>query len=278
MKIRVIAAAALILTACGRFAEPSAGIERPTGANDLILRVDVGGGFIPVEYTLRSFPMLSIFGDGRLITQGPQIEIYPGPALPNLLVRTVSDEGVDAILEAADDAGLLGPGRDYDFPCIADAGTTTFTLNAGGATHVVSAYALFEGAGDCPGVDAEARGKLVEFQTKLGDLASWLPAGSLGEERPFVEDELRVFVRPYSASPEPELEQQVVEWPLPTPLDTFGEPYPDLENTRCGVVSGTDHDELRDAAQLANELTPWASNGARYQLIFRPLLPDEHDC
>jgi hypothetical protein len=279
MRIRAIAAAAFILAACGRFAAPTEGrVERPTGADELVLRVDVGGGFIPLEYTLRSFPVLSIFGDGRLITQGPQIEIYPGPALPNLQARAISDGGVDAILEAADDAGLLGPDRDYDFPCIADAGTTTFTLNAGGATHVVSAYALFEGAGDCPGVDVEARAKLVEFQNKLGDLASWLPEGSLGEERPFVEDELRVFVRPYSASPEPGLDQRAVEWPLSTSLGTFGEQYSDLEDTRCGVVSGADHDALRDSAQLANELTPWVGDGVRYQLILRPLLPDEHGC
>jgi len=279
MKIRAIAAVALLLTACGRLARlGDGGIDHPTGADDLVLRVDVGGGFIPVEYTLRNFPSFALYGDGRLVSQGPQIEIYPGPALPSLLVRTVSGDGIDTILEAAQDAGLLGPDRSYEFPCIADAGTTTFTLSADGAKHVVSAYALYEGATDCPGIDDDARAKLAEFQTKLGDLASWLPDGSLGKERAFVEDELRVFVRPYAASPEPDLQQPVVEWPLVTPLDTFGERYPGLEDTRCGAVSGADHDALRIAAQQTNELTPWTSAGTRYLLVFRPLLPEEHGC
>jgi len=31
-------------------------------------------------------------------------------------------------------------------------------------------------------------------------------------------------------------------------------------------------------AEKANELTPWRSDGAEFQLFFRPLLPDESGC
>jgi ribosomal protein L18 len=122
------------------------------------------GGFVPYEYTLGSTPFWSLFGDGTLIVPGPQIEIYPGPALPNLTATPVSEDGIQAILEAAREAGLMDGDANYGDQCIADAATTVFTTNADGTTTVVSAYALDVGepAGTCGNDrDAEARGKLA---------------------------------------------------------------------------------------------------------------------
>ena len=34
---------------------------------------------------------------GKLIVHGPQIEIFPGPLLPNLVGRPISQAGIDAI-------------------------------------------------------------------------------------------------------------------------------------------------------------------------------------
>jgi hypothetical protein len=31
-------------------------------------------------------------------------------------------------------------------------------------------------------------------------------------------------------------------------------------------------------AQSANQLTPWRSDGAKFAILFRPLLPDESGC
>ncbi len=98
------------------------GIAHPTGADEVVLRVAYEGGFVPYEYTLSSVPSWSLFGDGTLIVQGPQIEIYPGPALPNLVAIPISEEGVQAILEAARDAGLMDGDATYGNDCIADAG------------------------------------------------------------------------------------------------------------------------------------------------------------
>jgi hypothetical protein len=273
--------AAFVATSCaGLRSDPrSGGIDHPTGAGDLIVRVHLGGGFVPVDYTLREIPFFSIYGDGRLITLGPQIEIYPGPALPNLLVTQISEEGIQAILEAARDAGLLGPDRRYDHPGIADAHTTTFTVVAEGRTHVVSAYALGfdeQPAGLISQEDLEARQKLNDFQMKLGDLGSWLPEGSVGEEEPFSFDELRIFVRD-QAPRDDALEQPELRWPLSPGLADFGAVLPDLD-IRCGSVQGSDLDALMPLAQEANELTPWRNDDHLYGLIFRPLLPDESGC
>ncbi|HEX9123403.1 MAG TPA: hypothetical protein VF984_08595 [Actinomycetota bacterium] len=277
-----VLALALAATACGRVAGPGGGgsdsIEHPTGSDRLVLRAETGGGFVAPAYELRRIPDFSLFGDGRLVTEGPVVEIYPGPALPNVLVRTVSEDGIQAVLEAAKGAGLFGPDAHYDFPCIADAPTTTFTVYAEGIRHEVSAYALGEGQATCSGADVEARSKLAAFERKLTDLQSWLPQGSLGAEGPFDPAAMRAYVQPYAQAPDPGLEQQVVDWPLGGPLATFGEPDPNLPDTRCGVVSGSDLQTLLPLAEKASELTPWRSAGTDYSLLFRPLLPDESGC
>ena len=287
-----VAAVAVLASACGGLANDdpgsggttgatgATGIAHPTGADQLILGMAYEGGFVPYEYTLGSTPFWSLFGDGTLIVPGPQIEIYPGPALPNLTSTPVSEDGIQEILEAARDAGLMDGDANYGDQCIADAATTVFTTDADGQTSVVSAYALDVGepAGTCGSdEEADARAKLAAFQAKLTDLRSWLPDGSVGTERSYDPTEMRVYVLPYQG--DAELPQNPIEWPLEPPLDSFGEP---VENapaaTRCGVVESEDLTTLLAAARDANTLTPWTSGGTEYQLIFRPLLPDEHDC
>jgi hypothetical protein len=287
-----ISAVAVLASACGGVANDdpgsggatgatgATGIEHPTGADQLILRMAYEGGFVPYEYTLGSTPFWSLFGDGTLIVPGPQIEIYPGPALPNLTATQLSEDGIQAILEAARDAGLLDGDANYGDQCIADAATTVFTTTADGTTSVVSAYALDVGepAGTCGNAkDADARARLAAFQARLTDLRSWLPDGSVGSERPFDPTEMRVYVLPYQG--DPELPQDQIEWPLEPALDTFGQPIQNAPaDIRCGVVTGEDLATLLAATRDANALTPWTSDGSDYQLIFRPLLPDEHTC
>ena len=77
-----------------------------------------------------------------MITEGPVTDIYPGSALPNLRVRRLSEEGIQAVLKRAAAAGLLGPDRRYDTMTTSDMPTTVFTLVAGGRRHVVSVYGL----------------------------------------------------------------------------------------------------------------------------------------
>ena len=287
-----IAAVAVLASACGGVgnddsgsggatgATGATGIEHPTGADQLILRTAYEGGFVAYEYTLGSTPFWSLFGDGTLIVPGPQIEIYPGPALPNLIATPVSEEGIQAILVAARDAGLMDGDANYGDLCIADAADTVFTIDADGQTSVVSAYALDVGepAGTCgSGKDADARAKLAAFQAKLTDLQSWLPDGSLGTERPYDPTEMRVYVLPYQG--DPELPQDPFAWPLDGSLDAFGKPIENAPaDARCGVVTGEDLTTLLAAARDANALTPWTSGGIDHHLIFRPLLPDESGC
>ena len=102
------------------------------------------------------------------------------------------------------------------------------------------------------------------------------PIDRAGEETTFDPTEMRVYVLPYQG--DPELPQKAMDWPLDTPLSAFGEPLANDQQTRCGVVTGDEFRQVYAAAQTANQLTPWVSDGTEYRLILRPLLPDEHTC
>ena len=280
--IVMVAAFALAAAACGGVGDGGAGggsdesIDHPTGPDEVVLRVALEGGFVPVEVNLARIPGWTLYGDGTVIVEGPQIEIYPPPALPNLLASRISEEGIQAILRAARDAGLMDGDASYDYPCITDVPTTVFTTSAGGATSVVSAYAI-DASGMCPDVDEDARAALRDFVMELGNLASWLPEGAVGAEEPYVPSELRLYVSEYQ--PDPNLPQETVEWPLETPMTSPDKPGDrTTEDLSCFVLTGSDVDVLLPGLRQANTLTPWQSEGVDHRLIVRPLLPDEHGC
>jgi hypothetical protein len=287
-----VAATAPTLALAQGDATPAAegAIEHPTGADDLILRVELAGGFVPVAFTISSLPQFSLYGDGRAVFTGPMIEIFPSPALPNLRQVVLTEAGIQQVLAAARDSGLLDGDKEYTNDMIADAATTVFTVNAGGKTTTVTAYAL--GLGDNPRWTAEERAaiaKLQEFANETLDVAFWLdPANLASGDEAYPIERLQVLAEPIApsmATPEvsddPTENQPPTDWPLSTPIaealpitDLFG---PDL-NFTCGVITGADAATLLAAAQQANVLTPWVSEGNSYILWFRPLLPDETGC
>lgn len=256
--------------------EPTpAGIEHPTGSDELVLRIEYRGGFVPESYHLTRLPILSLYGDGRLVLEGPQIEIYPGPALPNLLVRDLTEEGIQSILAAALDAGLSGKDRYLRHDGIADAADTVFTVVAGGGRHETSVYALGYDEGVSED-DAKARRTLSRFLDDMTNLDPWLPEGSVGAERPFESEAIRFFVTEGRPFTDEGVEQQPVDWPLAQPLASF---LPKDNSTYgCGSAAGDDADKLRATASQASELSPWRSEGKIFGVVFRPLLPDEQGC
>lgn len=281
----VLAAAACSTTGGGASNAPSAsdlpGIDHPTGAKDLVIRLRHVGGFAPPSFHFTQAPVVAVYGDGTVIVPGPVPAIYPGPAMPNLQQATITPAGLQKLLEAAREAGLLGPDAHYDLGGIMDASTAEFTVNAGGAVHTVSAYALMEGmqvpAGTDPAVVA-ARAKLGTFQSLLTSLE-----GLLGSEisawEPYEAEAVQLLVTNGAPQDDQGLGQQPIAWPLGTPLAGFGETHADLiQGERCGVVMGADLDELRPLLAQANTLTPWTDEDAAFGIAIRPLLPDETGC
>ncbi len=266
------------LAACGGTGSDGPGgdtITHPTGANDLVLRVETGGGFVPVEYNLTAMPEVSIYGDGRVIVTGPVMAIYPGPATPNLQTAVISQETLQAMLAAAKEAGLFQNGVDYGRPNITDVGTTKFTINADGTTYVTDVYALGmeEGTSGLSmeqqqqrAVLSDLRGKLVDVMAYTDEELTWASYRSTA---------MAVYSRPadQSGSGDPDVEPNRLQWPL-SDLATAGEPV-QPEGYRRVVLTGDDTAALSDALVSATQITIWESNGTDYLLFFRPLLPDE---
>ena len=129
--------------------------------------------------------MLSVYGDGRAISQGPILAIYPGPALPNLQVATISPAGMQRLLAAAREAGLLERGLDYGQPAVADGPTTTFTVAAEGEVFETSIYYLSpENASDrvLTKDQVALRARVESFQSMVSDLQGWL-GDDIGRQR-----------------------------------------------------------------------------------------------
>ncbi|MGQ0680085.1 MAG: hypothetical protein ACT4OM_10625 [Actinomycetota bacterium] len=257
------------------------------GAGDVIVRISAGGGFVPVEVNLAGLPQLTLYGDGRLIVQGPMIAIFPAPALPNLLVRRIQPAGVNAILEAARTAGLTGRNRNFDQASskVTDLPTTEFVVATDAGTHTTSIYGIdFVQEVELSQDEREAVNRLLEFRELLTGLETFLPEGSLGPESTFDSEEIRVYVTEQVILPaegdQPtgdELPQEPVAWPLATPLAAFGQPT-QPEGYRCGTVQGEELNQFLKVARSANQLTPWTSQASSFVLVVRPLLPDESGC
>jgi hypothetical protein len=97
----------LALTACGPKDSPAAPGDDPDA---LVLRVTQGGGYTAPGADLGRLPLVSVYRDGRVITEGPVVAIYPAPAWPNVQVTRLDDDAVTDLVDAALDAGVTATG------------------------------------------------------------------------------------------------------------------------------------------------------------------------
>jgi len=280
MRLRRFASIAFLTLLGSSCAEPRSADAPSTQPGELVLRWGYEGGFTPPEHQLVSLPPFSLYGDGTIVRPGPQIEIYPPPALPALETLTVDESGVDAIVDAAFEAHLdsVSDLTEMGSVGITDAPETVFTLRARGVDRTVRVYALMDIGPSPPGMsDAEyaARRSLLDLVDALGSLETWLPEGSLSEARTYRPAGSRIYVSAYRG--EPDLTQPEIAWPLAESLADLGDDTG--TGFRCVASTGSEwRDRLAPAAEGANQLTPWRSEDRRYALAFRPLLPDETGC
>lgn len=235
------------------------GFDHPTGADDIVVRIAYEGGFVPVEVAFLNLPTLLVTGDGQAIVQGPVVEIYPGPLLPNMQARPVTEAGIQDLLGLAEDHGLLAD-VEYTNPTnIADAPDTVVEIAANGETFVHRAYAL--------GISDEtdpARAALADFVAQAtGD---WLYGDNpeLGPEAPYTSDTFLIRaseVGDYTGDIEP----TVVDWPADASVRL-------ADAGECAAVPAP---EVGDLFADANQLTFFAEDGITYQLTVKPLLPGD---
>ncbi|GAA2589274.1 hypothetical protein GCM10010399_19200 [Dactylosporangium fulvum] len=275
----LIVTALLAAGGCAGESSPSA----PTASfppGEMVLQVSVGGGFVPVAVAVTELPTLSVYGDGRVITTGPVPAIYPGPALPNVQVRHISQADIAKLTKLAVDAGV-GMDRDLGMPNVADAPTTEITVRTAAGLQRTSAPALGIGSTDeLTEPQRAAREQLQRLVEDLTDLPKTLGASAIDQSAAYVPTVLAVVAMPWQPTDDPVLKDpSAVAWPGPAlPGEPVGEPAGDHPDVRCVTATGAQVTEILAAAGSANARTPWTSGGSSWSVSFRPLLPHESSC
>ena len=269
----------VVATACGNgdVAVEQADIVPHPGGEQVVLQVKTTGRPAAPESYFTDVPSLTVLGNGRMITEGVQVAVFPPPILPPLLERKATERGLQQLLGAAGAAGLLSPGLEYGRPEIAEASTTVIQVQAEGQAFTREIYALTEttSAAALTEQQQELRHRLTDFLQSVRTPETGLVAPSqLSEPRPFDAEAFAIRTQAVPAGSDPvpsaDLEPQILQWPL-TEVD------PDAARS-CLVVRGARAERLAEAAVRITTLTRFRWNDMTYSLKVRPLLPNEEHC
>ncbi len=256
----------------GGASEPPPGtIAHPTGATDVILRFEEGGGFVPFGFLLTQAPEFTLYGDGTVVARNLQQDPLPDVGGVSVIhpFRTVklAEPDVQALLAFALRDGGLGLAKlRYEHNQVADAPSAIFTINVEGGQKVVDVYALgMEGA---PPADLDARRAFVALAERLRELA----ADATFANELYVPHAYRgVLTEGFPGN---------VERPWPWPgidPDTFGPKDPSGNVIFQRVLTPEEFAAVGVAGAEGGLLNAMlrAADGTLYSLSVRPLLPDE---
>lgn len=235
----------------------AAGYDYATGADDVVIDVSYEGGFVPADMLFARTPVAMVVGDGRVLSTGPVIAIYPGPLLPNAQQASITPEGIQQLLALADELGLLTQLEYERNDRIADAQDTVVTINVNGETYQHRAYAL--------GMEPEtgARADLAEFVTAMTDLESTI-GDQVGPTEPYVPDTFLVRATPIDLEAMTfEVEPTVVPWPQDISIRL-------ADAAECAELPA---EEAQALFADANQLTFFMEGDATYQVAAVPQVP-----
>lgn len=277
--VAAVVVAAVLLGACGNQQVVKVGtddvISHPPG-DALVLQVRRVGGLNP-KRVFTEVPPVTVLGNGTVVVQGAQMTVFPPPLLPSLFQVQLSEEGLQGLLAAADEAGLTTPPPDYGVPAIADAPSTVITVHAKGKQFTHEIPALFEATGAGPGVterQAARRQAVSRFVAALPTPERGLvPPEEVGKAEPFEAERFAILARPVQPGedePVEGIEPEVLEWSLPD-IDL-------RQAADCLVVEREQAEPLADLVAGANTLTRFRQDGLVYTLALRALVPPEQGC
>ena len=213
--------------------------EYATGADDVVIDVSYEGGFVPPELIFARTPAAMVTGDGRALSTGPVIAIFPGPLLPNVLQQSITPDGTQMLLALADELGLLADVEYARNDQIADATDTVVTITVDGTTYHHQAYAL-----DIEPESDPARADLSTFVAAMTDLPSTV-GDELGTDEPFVPPAYLIRATPIDLSTTTfDVEPTIEEWPADAPVRL-------ADAAECAELPVADGEALfADATQL----------------------------
>jgi hypothetical protein len=250
-------------------------IDHKTGATDVILRIERGGGLVPMEFSASQAPAFTLYGNGIVVFQ-PVVTTFPEPdatgAVRGVPWRPVhlDEDQIQKLLEFALTNGGLGTARDsYRADGIADTPDTIFTIHAGGIDKTVTVNALSEESQ--PGPDSGARAAFAGLARRLLDFDQ---GGTIASDV-YLADRYRAVL--IERESQPGLVAMPWPWPALTTSDfkadaqggglTF--PHRALGALEVGQL------KLSNIEGGVQGVTLKAADGKLYSFILRPLLVDE---
>jgi hypothetical protein len=251
-------------------------IPHPSGATELVLQFSAKDGFLGNRLLshFTEVPQFSLYGDGTVIRAGVVSE---GSVVPNLETAKLPEESVQAILTAARQAGLLRNDVDYGQPNVNDLGDTDIYVCANGTEYWTYVYALgaeptgaayIAGGEGLSSRQKKERVAINQFYARLCALQEFVKTGPIF--RPYESSRLVAFHRKW-----PDYEGPGgVQWPLADFARAEGPRDYSIDVAEI-VVSGKDLETLLPLLKSATPKTLWESGGNRYEVTFRPLLPNE---
>jgi len=280
----VVVAAPLVLGACNSIGGQPSGSQGPaststadpnaiyhrTGATDVVLRFEEGGGFVPIGFFATQAPQFTLYGDGTVIFRNtnvapPVTENGVIPSSPYSITTLSEAEIQDLLRFALIDSRIEVAGPHYTPGNIADAPTATFTFRAGGVDKTVSVEALgfdFPPGADAPIVTALAvlGDRLRDFSPLASGATTWIP------------DRWRGVLTPDAYNPP-------IAWPWAdlTPADFIESADPDGPRFPIHTLAPADVAALGMTGIEGgfSGLALTGPDGKDYTLALRPLLPDE---
>jgi hypothetical protein len=253
---------------------PEGGVDHPTGATDVVLRIETGGGFVPIGWNATQAPWFTLYGDGTVIARD-ELAPMPDPGPSGLIgmlpfyTTKLDPEAMQTLLRFALTEGGLGLARpSYETGGVADAPTTTFRIVAGGIDKTVSVYALGFDPGNDP--DAAIKAAFTALVDRLRGVATDLTMSGTPWEPERWRGVLMDDEGGFGANP--------MAWPWAdiAPADFVQEGDGIMFARRVMTAEELAALEVTDLGGGVVNIGLVEPDGSKtYQLAIRPLLPDE---
>ena len=265
--LAILLALSLFATSCGSEGATDVTVNStaPGGQEDgVLIEISNEGGFMPVEMSILQVPGFTVFADGSVVTLAGDQNGFPGPALPSLVRYQLDETAFQDIVAFTDDLGIadIDVLDINDAPNVADAGTTVLRYWDDAGEHRISIYAL--------GIDgSDGRGAIIQSMMSVLDRAR-----TSADVAPFVPERLVVFAQVADGFDRAAVTNGGT-WPLTITPDEMNA---EVAAFSCTTLTGDDVAAAVEALAGTTSMTLWDLDGVEYQILARPLLPQQEGC
>jgi hypothetical protein len=217
--------------------------------------------------------------DGMLIDGNVAVPaIYPGPMMITPWASSISDAGIEAIIEEARRLGLTEGETDFTADVVMPGSrTATIELVIDGTARTLTGVPDLEVTCDEVGrCDAEpgTPQAFTAFWRELETAQTWLEP-ELGPTDTYEPTRVALLLT-QPPTGEPGIEPTLVDWPFDTPIAEAGIEFPGGAGERCVTIADEALDQMLPVLQSATQLTVFVDDdGTQAGGLVRVLVPEE---